>query len=441
MKIVEPKISPETLENKGQSGFVANVTKLILRGLGYILALVLALALGLPVILLPLSTPVPAWIWVPLSLVDLVLVFLIFRLSPAWRGLAAGLGGMALVGIIAVLLSQSFTTTPSITGVDGKVIPGSIATLEKVDLNGSEQWISIRGKDVDNPVLLFLAGGPGGSQLVTARRALNGLEDHFVVVNWEQPGAGKSFDAVDRSTLTPERYISDGLALASYLRERFGEQKIYVVGESWGSMLGIWMVQREPASFHAFIGTGQMLSFLETDLLCYDFALDVAKKRGDAKKVSQLEAQGPPPYYGADVALKESAFLMETFNYMNADPNIADDGFNTFQDLASSEYGLYDKLNWFRGALETMDVVYPQLWDVDLRQQATALEVPVYFLLGRHDVNAPPFLAEEYFQVLDAPHKALIWFERSGHNPWVTESASFVDVVVDTVLAETQPGR
>jgi pimeloyl-ACP methyl ester carboxylesterase len=86
-----------------------------------------------------------------------------------------------------------------------------------------------------------------------------------------------------------------------------------------------------------------------------------------------------------------------------------------------------------------MDAVYPQLWEVDFRRQAPQLEVPVYFLIGRHDVNAPPALAEEYYGLLKAPHKQLIWFEHSGHNPWVTESAAFVDVVVNKVLAETYP--
>ena len=95
----------------------------------------------------------------------------------------------------------------------------------KVTLNGSQQWVSIRGKDITKPVLLFLAGGPGGSQLATARFALGGLEEHFVVVNWEQPGSGKSFDAVDRSTLTPERYIEDAHALVLLLRERFERKK------------------------------------------------------------------------------------------------------------------------------------------------------------------------------------------------------------------------
>jgi pimeloyl-ACP methyl ester carboxylesterase len=369
--------------------------------------------------------------------VDVVLLILLFFLTPAWRGISLSLAGITLAGIMAIIASQYFTRTPPITDDQGNPIPGSIATLEKINLNGSEQWISIRGRDINKPVLLFLAGGPGGSQLVTERRALAGLEDHFVVVNWEQPGAGKSFDAVDRSALTPERYVADGIALTEHLRERFDEEKIYLVGESWGSALGVWMVQRNPEYFHAIINTGQMVAFLENDLMCYDFALNLARERGNTPKVEQLTKQGPPPYYGKGTAMKESAFLMDTFNYMNADPRIADDGFNTFQDLAGSEYGLYDKLNWFRGALETIDVVYPQLWSVDLRQQATTLEVPVYFLLGRYDVNAPPVLAKEYFQLLEAPHKELIWFDHSGHNPWVTESDRFEEVIIEQVLPET----
>jgi pimeloyl-ACP methyl ester carboxylesterase len=405
--------------------------------LGRVLLVIAILALGLPIILLPLSTPVPPWIWIPLGIAYVALVVFSFRIIPTWKGITARLAGMLVISILAVVISQALAFTPPITDSNGDVIPGSIASLEKVDLNGSQQWISIRGKDINKPVLLFLAGGPGGSQLVTARRALGGLEDHFVVVNWEQPGAGKSFDAVDRSKLSPERYVTDGIALTYYLRERFDEEKIYVLGESWGSVLGVWMVQQNPELFHAFISTGQMVAFLETDLMCYDFVLDLMEQRGDTKKVEQLKQQGPPPYYGKGVAMREAAFLTETYTYMNADPNINNDGFNTFQDLAGSEYGLYDKVNWFRGALETMDAVYPQLWEVDFRVQVTKLEVPVYFLIGRHDVNAPPVLAEECFDLLNAPHKEWIWFERSGHNPWVTESSAFVDAVMNTVLSET----
>jgi pimeloyl-ACP methyl ester carboxylesterase len=441
MSLFNPIFSRNTEKQQLRSKTAGKIAGKIFLVMGRILALIATLLLCLPVILLPNSTLVPTWIWVPLGIADVGLIILQFRMVPALRGIMVSLIGLIFASLLAVITSQWFATTPPITTAQGNVVPGSIAILEKVNLNGSEQWVSIRGKDMNKPVLLFLSGGPGGSQLVTERRALGGLEDHFVVVNWEQPGAGKSFDAVNRSTLSPERYVADGIELVQYLRKRFDEEKVYVLGESWGSVLGIWMVQRSPELFHAFIGTGQMVSFLETDTMCYEFALRVIENRGDDKKTERLKNQGPPPYYGDGVAMKEAAFLMETFNYMNADSNIADDGFNTFQDLAGSEYGLYDKVNWFRGALETMNRVYPQLWGVDLREQANQIEVPVYFLIGRHDVNAPPVITEAYYELLTAPHKELIWFEHSGHNPWVTESARFVDVLVNTVLVQTHPAR
>lgn len=401
------------------------------------LALIISLILCLPVVLLPKTTLVPAFIWIPLAIIDLSLLIASFVMHPAWKATLYPFLGILAVAVLAVVFSQFFADTPAILDAEGQPLAGSIASLERVELNGSQQWISIRGSDTRKPILLFLAGGPGGSQLTTERFALGGLEKHFVVVNWEQPGAGKSFEAVNRSTLTPERYIEDGHALVTYLKNRFGQQKIYVLGESWGSALGIMLVQRYPEDFYAFIGTGQMIAFLETDLSCYNFALNWARERGDNDKVEKLLKLGPPPYYGAGTAMKSATYLLDTYDYMNQNPEIMNNGFNTWRDLAAPEYGLYDKVSWFRGVLETFDVVYPQLWSVDFRTQATQLDVPVYFLIGRHDINAPTYLTEEYFKVLKAPQKEIIWFEHSGHNPWVDESEKFMEVIVNQILPET----
>jgi pimeloyl-ACP methyl ester carboxylesterase len=404
----------------------------------YVLGALLLFVFALPVLTLPFITGTPHWVTLLLVLADALLLYGLVRfISNPWAVFGMFAGWIA-VSLLAIWSSQFFAFTPPITDAAGKALPNSIAVLERVKLNDSEQWVSIRGKDLNNPVLLFLAGGPGGSQLTTARRSLGGLEDHFVVVNWEQPGAGKSFDAVPHSSLTPERYIEDGRALVLYLQERFDEDKVYVLGESWGSALGIMLVQRYPELFHAFIGTGQMVAFLDTDLMNYEFAMQWARERGDTAKLAQLEQQGPPPYYGQGVAMKQVTYLLDTFAYMNQNPAIPDNGFNTFDDLASPEYGLYDKVSWVRGVIETLDVVYPQLWETDFRKQATALQVPVYFLIGRHDVNAPPSLTQEYFDLLQAPHKELIWFEHSGHNPWSSESAAFVETIVTRVLGAAQ---
>jgi pimeloyl-ACP methyl ester carboxylesterase len=387
-----------------------------------------------PVLLLTSATTVPPSIQILFAMAEVAWLVTISRFGFTVHVVLVEITGFVAITLLAIFASQIFASTPPILDAQGRAIPNSIAVMEKVKLGRAEEWITIRGKDARNPVLLFLAGGPGGTQLVAERRALAGLEDHFVVVNWEQPGAGKSFDAVDRSKLTVDRYITDAHELVLNLRQRFGKEKVYVLGESWGSALGIMLVQRYPELFQAFIGTGQMVAFLENDRICYNFALRLAQERGDTKQVAKLNRQGAPPYYGNDVALKTAAYLTETFNYMNKNPAIANRGFNTLQDLAGSEYGLYDKLNFVRGLLDTFGVVYQQLWDVDFRKQATRLEVPVYFLIGRHDVNAPPQLTEEYFNLLTAPHKELIWFERSGHNPWINESDKFVDVMVDRLM-------
>jgi pimeloyl-ACP methyl ester carboxylesterase len=407
-------------------------------GLLYVLVFLLTVIVLLPLALLPKATAVPAPVWVILMVAGLAALSMLFWLKPAWKGMAASLAGALIVTTTAVICSQVFAMTPPIVDGQGNPLPDSIATLEKVTLNGSQQWISVRGKDTTKPVLLFLAGGPGGSDLAAARLTLGKLEDHFVVVIWDQPGAGKSFDAVDRSKLTVERYLADGHELVMQLKDRFKQDKVYLVGESWGSALGILMVQRYPELFHAFAGTGQMVAFTENDQICYDFALNLAKERGDTQKVDALVKQGPPPYYDKGIAMEQATYLLDTFSYMNQNPAINKLRHSTWDDLAAPEYGIYDKVSWLRGVLETLGVVYPQLWDVDFRKQATKLDVPVYFLIGRHDINAPVKLTEEYFNLLEAPHKEIVWFEQSGHTPWVNEADEFVRVMVEKVLADTQ---
>lgn len=414
----------------------------LLRGIGGVLLIVLGLlllaALALPVGLLPIASAAPAPVWVLLGLADIALLIAAFRLAPRrWMAWAISLAVWALVAALAVGASQRFATTPPILGADGHPLPGSVASLEQVELNGSQQWITVRGRDTDRPVLLFLAGGPGGSQLAATRIVLSELERHFVVVNWDQPGAGKSYHAVPFDQLTPERAIADGLALTRQLRERFGQRQIYLVGESWGTALGVWMAQREPQHFAAVVSVAQMVDFAQTDIDCYNLALQIARERGDAKTAASLEAQGPPPYTG-NVIDKEAPYLMYLTSAMDRNPAIHNPGYNTLGEIGGPEYGLYDKVSYVRGVLDSYNAMWPQLWGADLRTQATRLEVPIYILEGRHDINASPYLAEDYINRLDAPHKELIWFEHSGHNPWRNETVRFVEVMVGRVLGQAE---
>ena len=345
---------------------------------------------------------------------------------------------LLFVNAVSVLCSQWMAYTPPILGGNGKPLVGSIATLEKVNLGGSEQWITIRGKNKNNPVLLFLAGGPGGSQLAATREQLKKLEDNYVVVNWDQPGSGKSMNAVPLKSITPERYISDGQELSKYLCKRFNHEKIYILGESWGSALGVLLVQSSPELYCAFVGTAQMVEFVETDLHMYDLVLKLAKERGDTEQIEKMKNQGLPPYYGKGMVWKFSALSQYLSKYMAKNPEIERTGYNTLSEVGGPEYGLYDKVSWMLGLVTTFNQVYPQLYDIDLSKQATKLDVPVYLMMGRYDVNASPEMAEEYFNAIEAPHKEFIWFEHSGHEVWRNEPDKLVDLMVNVVLKETK---
>lgn len=328
-----------------------------------------------------------------------------------------------------ILLSQGTASTPKMKDKNGKIMQESIAKLEKVHVNNRNEWISIRGENRENPVLLFLAGGPGGSQMAAVRHDLAKLEKHFVVVVWDQPSSGKSYAAGGKH-LTVDTYIEDGLALTEHLRQQFKQEKIYLVGESWGSALAIFLASKSPDDYHAVIGTGQMVDFLETEHLDYDKAMEIAESKGDTEKIKKLKENGRPPYYGADVTWKSAEYLNYLSAQMSANPEIQNGGYNTFRDLFSPEYSLMDKINYLRGIVTTFNHVYPQLYGIDLRTDYAKVDVPIYFFLGRHDINAPTALVEDYLHVLEAPHKEIIWFEHSGHSPWINEREKFVQELI-----------
>jgi pimeloyl-ACP methyl ester carboxylesterase len=360
--------------------------------------------------------------------------FTLWKLRLGWFSIWTVTLAVNLLIIAAV--SQRICYTPPILGSDGKVLKGSVAELTWVDINGRREWITIRGNSYDKPVLLFLAGGPGGSQLAAVRMKLKELEKHFIVVNWEQPGSGKSFNAVSKKDLRVQDYIDDGIELTKYLNKRFNSGRIYLVGESWGSALGILLAQKSPELYQGVIGTGQMVNFLETEKIDYELAKKLAKENGDFNLIEKLEEQGPPPYYGSDVTWKSASYLMYLTNQMERNPQIVNPGYNTLSEVGAPEYGVFDKVNYFRGVVTTFNNVYPQLYNVDLRRDAEKVDVPVYFFIGRHDINAPTSLAEDYYNKLKAPEKQLLWFEHSGHDPWRNESDKFAQAIVNIGLKQ-----
>ncbi len=403
--------------------------------LGHIAVVLISLILCLPVLISPLTTAIPSWAWIILAIADLALIVLQFRVPLASWNTAGLVAGIVLVSLIAVALSQAFASTPPIKGADGKPLPGSIATLEKITLNGTEQWITVRGQDATKPVLLNLGmGGPGGGGFST-RSTFQPLEKDFIVVSWDEPGTGKSYHALPIASLTPERFIQDGHALTLYLRERFHQDKIYLYGVSWTSILGVWLVQRYPELYYAYIGNAQMVNTTQDDVMGYEFAIRYLDGRGETAKADQLRRNGPPPYIGTGMRDKYVAYLDVLNVYMGSLPISVAAPIVPFM---APEYGYVDKLNHYRGLQESFQVVYPQLKDLDFITQSPKLNVPVYIFTGRNDVNAMASLVQQYYDILQAPSKRLTWLD-GGHGLDSRNRAQFVDVVVNTMLPETYP--
>jgi pimeloyl-ACP methyl ester carboxylesterase len=364
------------------------------------------------------------------------------RRGSGWRRaataarIAATLLLAAGVALLAVRLATPGRVAP-VTDADGRGVPGSVAAVQRVRLGGVDQWVSMRGRSAGNPVLLHLSGGPGSSDIGWVRRFNRALEDRFTVVVWEQRGAGKSYPAIDpTSAFTLDRIVADGVELSRWLADRFDESKIYLTGNSWGSTLGVLMLQRAPELYHAFVGTGQMVSQRETDRVLYRQMLDYADRTGNRALRSRFEAWGEPPYRD----LMAYATVMEYYDRLEPYRRTAEfDEARGLQGFFPTEYGLMDSWNELRGFPDMAGLLYPQLQDIDFRRTATRLAVPVYVVQGRHELSARTGPALEWFDLLQAPTKRMFWFEASGHNADAEEPARFNDLIIDTVLAETYP--
>ena len=356
--------------------------------------------------------------------------------------------GSVIVGVIAAALAILVAwpaSTPPVVGPDGEPAARGIAELTTVRLGGADQTVMIRALDPDKPVLLYLSGGPGQSDLAFARVLLEPLTEDFVVAVWDQRGSGTSYGALDpTSALTLEQTVADTAELSEYLRTRFGEQKIYLLGESWGTTLGVLAVRARPDLFHAYIGSGQMVSQRETDRIIWRDLLAFADRTGDGALYDQILTLGEPPYRDTPWAnsvvmgyypLIETPYVppvayVERGNAAGIGP----------YGVLGSEYSFIDKVNVIRGLVDMFSLMYPQLQDIDFRTDVTALEVPVYVLDGANELRGRRDLALEWFDAMSAPHKELITYEDAGHSVVFEEVDAFRRLMTESIVPATYAG-
>jgi pimeloyl-ACP methyl ester carboxylesterase len=330
--------------------------------------------------------------------------------------------------------------TPPFRTPSGEIIPRSIAEVRYLNLGRADQWVMMRGESLDNPPLILLHGGPGFSETHFFRRFNTKLERSFTVVYWDQRGSGKSFDHKSpASSLTVNQLVADLDELVETVFRRVGHEKVAIFGHSWGSALGILYAARFPNKVAAYIGSGQLGDWAAAESASYAYALSEAQRRGNPKALKELLAIGPPPYPASSL-WTERTWLQRFEGHLKASAlwNMAREF------LSQPELSIFDLVNLMRGFRSSFFAMWPEVSKLNLIEAAPELKMPVFFLLGRHDHWVPPETSVAYLDALSAPMKRLIWFEESGHEPFVDEPSKFnaalLEIVRPVVLSEEAAG-
>ena len=320
----------------------------------------------------------------------------------------------------------------------GKEIVGSLVEKKFIEIGGIQQGFFVRTENPKNPVILFLHGGPGSPELpfIVSTELSERLEKYFTVCYWDQRGAGMSFhSSIDPATMTEKQMVEDTRQITEYLQQRFAQNKIYLMGHSWGSYLGIKTIEKYPENYLGFIGIGQVVSDLQSEKLAYDYMLKYATEINDKtaikklKKVNRNSSDFPQLKY----VMTTRSQLMNKY------------GIGTMRESISiirllkillffKGYTLTEKINFARGSLFSLKHLWDETVVCNLFETSTIFEVPVYIIHGKYDYTTSYTLAREYFEIIKAPKKSFFTFENSAHSPNFEEPEKFTKIVLDIAL-------
>lgn len=340
-----------------------------------------------------------------------------------------------LLGFVSILLRWSPGRPKPFKDENGRPLRGSISEKIFLNINGVQQGMFIKSKDAANPVLLYLHGGTPDYFLTQSYPT--GLEDSFTVVWWEQRGAGMSYSPdIPAETLTLEQYISDTLELTNYLRNRFGKEKIYLMGHSGGTFFGIQAAARAPELYHAYIGVAQMSNQLESERLAYEHMLQQFREKRNKDMVQELEAAlvtmtgGTPEAY-LDVRDKgmHSLGIGTTHDMKSVITGLF------LPSLIFREYTLREKVNLWRAKFSSgVSILWDTVIATDLSKDLPELDLPIYFFHGIYDYTVNYTVAKDYFEKLKAPVKGFYTFEQSAHSPIFEEPEKARKILQEDVL-------
>src|ERR1700733_3009080 len=308
--------------------------------------------------------------------------------------------------------------------------PNGVERLEKVRIGEIDQWVSIRGTDRRNPVLLYIHGGPGYVSIPMSWWFSRGLEEYFTVVQWDQRAAGKTFLLTDPATIAPtlsnERMIADAEEMAAWARKEFGKDKIFVLGHSYGSFLGLQLAQRHPAWLYAYIGVCQLIDGPESERRGWQFAMDAARRAGNAEAVQELEAIGPYGAPGRTIPIKDIYVERKWVSYYGGVMAYRrDNSDDSALAQLSPDYTDQEISHIWDGNKFSTPYLLPEVVALDLTK-VNKLSLPLILFEGRHDRTVNSEVAATWFDTVKAPEKQLVWFEHSGHMPMTEERGKFL---------------
>lgn len=298
-----------------------------------------------------------------------------------------------------------------------------------VQIGGIDQWITIRGEDRDNPVLLFLHGGPGDVTNPWSYAIFRPWLEHFAVVQWDQRGSGRTLGRNDPSvaaTITLDRMVDDGIELVEFLRSSLNNDKVIVVAHSFGSLLGVFMVRDRPDLFHAYVGTGQIFDLPRSYDVAYNELLGKAQALEEQRAVDELQAVGPPPYDDGQGYAVQRKWANR---FEGADVFIAS---MLGLGFGAPGYSIRDLDDWFQGQLISSQQLIPETSQLGPEQLGSEFEVPMFVFQGGEDFTTPTVLAERFVSAIRAPRKAFVEIE-GGHFAVFTASDQFLEQLVTRV--------
>ena len=311
--------------------------------------------------------------------------------------------------LFAILLSIGIFPSSESTHTND----GSINEKLYIDLGGTKQYVEITGKSANDPILLFIHGGPGWPQTPFLRYFNADLTKKVILVSWDQRGCGLSYmKDPNASNISLKQIVADAHQLTQYLKSRYHKNKIYLAGYSWGSIVGIKLAQQYPNDYSAYLSISQAIDLNKSIQVSRKWIKDQAISAHDSatlKAIHQLETYDTSFCKGRlDCFIKQHDLLGKYHGAIHTKK--AEDEI----DKATTIYEDYKKYDWMAGFVNTAYKVEADMFDNDI-PQIKEIKIPVYFFVGRHDWTLPASITEEFCQKLKCPAKEMIWFENSGH--------------------------